>query len=86
MNQNVRNAISCKSKNRIVGIFERFQENQEQFLICEMMDGNLNNETLEIVNVQNILEDVGGLLQEMHREGFVHLDVSPGKLIRKRSV
>ena len=50
------------------------------------MKGNLNDSTLEIMEIQKILEDIGGLLKEMHKKGFVHFDISPGMVIREYSV
>jgi tRNA A-37 threonylcarbamoyl transferase component Bud32 len=47
------------------------------------MKGNLNDKTLEIMEIQKILEDISELLKEMHHKGFVHFDISPGILIRK---
>jgi serine/threonine protein kinase len=83
INKTVRKSIPKQFRSRIVKIFRGFEEKKEVFLICDLMKGNLNDKSLEIMEIQKILEDISGLLKEMHKKGFVHFDISPGNLIRK---
>lgn len=47
------------------------------------MMGNLTDRKIEIMDIKKILEDIGGVLKEMHLKGFVHFDISPGKNYKK---
>ena len=78
INKEVRKAIQPSARKGIVKILDGFAEKKECFLICELMKGNLNDKSIELMDIQRILEDVGRVLKNMHQKGFVHFDISPG--------
>jgi predicted transcriptional regulator len=83
INKEVRKTLSKETRKQIVRIYSGFEEKKENFLICELMQGNLNDQKIEIMEIKKILEDIGGVLREMHLKGFVHFDISPGKYYKR---
>lgn len=86
VNARVRQALPAGLRRRIVKIARGFREKKELFLLCELMKGDLSHKALKVGEAQAILQHVGGVLEHMHRSGFVHLDVSPGSLTREHSL
>ena len=79
INRDIRKALEPIARSGIVKIVDGFEEKKECFLICELFKGNLNDKSIELMEIQRILEDIGFVLKNMHQKGFVHFDISPGK-------
>jgi serine/threonine protein kinase len=75
--------VSQSVSEKIVKLISGFKENKEQFLIFELMKGNIHNPLIDSNDIFNIMFDISYALNGLHKEGFAHMDVRPGRLIRK---
>ena len=71
------------SRDRIIKVFEGFQERKEKFLILELMTGNIKHRLIHHSDIYSILWDIGLALRGMHKKGFAHLDIRPGETKKK---
>jgi serine/threonine protein kinase len=78
--------VNKPTSRKIVKFISGFKENKEQFLIFELMDGNITNQTINLNDIFFIMNDISFALKGLHEEGFAHMDVRPGKLIRKHFI
>jgi serine/threonine-protein kinase len=66
-----------------------FEEEREFYLVQEFIDGHLltaellPNQPWTEDRVIDLLQDVLGILEFVHRQGVIHRDVKPGNLIRR---
>ena len=79
----IRKILPKTSRDRIIKVFEGFEEKKEKFLILELMTGNIKNQIIQQTDIYSILWDIGLALRGMHQKGFAHLDIRPGETKKK---
>jgi serine/threonine protein kinase len=76
----INKVIDQSARKHIVKIVDGFSERKEMFLISELMDGNLSNELIDYSDLEDILIDLTIALHALHKNGYVHFDIRPGKI------
>lgn len=71
--------ISPESSEHVIKIHEAFSEKSEKFLVMQLMRGSLRHDSVEAGDVSGMLLQIARLLESVHAEGFVHLDIRPGE-------
>ena len=76
---------------QIPQLFAYFEENQEFYLVQELIEGNdLSNEIipgkqLPESQVISLLQDILEVLEFVHKQNVIHRDINPRNLIRRQS-
>ena len=77
--------------NQIPKFFTYFEENQQFYLVQEVIQGQTLKQELRRVRmlgedaVVELLEDVLGVLKFIHQKGIIHRDIKPENLMRRNS-
>lgn len=75
---------------QIPQLFAYFEENQEFYLVQELIEGNdLSNEIIpgkQIAEAQviSLLQDILEILEFVHQKNVIHRDINPRNLIRRK--
>ncbi len=83
-----RSLAKCSHLPGIVGVKDYFQENNTAYIIMEYLEGQTLKEHMKARGGKLPAEDVFGMmrpvissLEEVHKEGLIHRDISPDNLI-----
>ncbi len=83
-----RSLAKCSHLPGIVGVKDYFQENNTAYIIMEYLEGQTlkehmkgNGGKLPVNEVLNMMHPVISSLEEVHKEGLIHRDISPDNLI-----
>ncbi len=92
--QRFRNELTCLQRlsdyPQIPQLWEYFAEYQELYLVEEFIDGTTISQELQTNRffserqVIKLLEDVLQILNFTHQQGFIHQDIQPSNLIRRK--
>ena len=66
------------SKNHLIKLEEGFEENNEIFIVLEIMKGDLGHYDVTPKHLEQILKEIVPVLKQMHENGYVHFDIRPG--------
>ncbi|MFB2969529.1 protein kinase [Aerosakkonema sp. BLCC-F183] len=77
------------TNNQIPQFFAHFDDNQEFYLVQELIEGHTLSDELQRVRtlpeeqVVELLEDVLKILEYIHSQGIIHRDIKPENLMRR---
>jgi serine/threonine-protein kinase len=79
-----------KGHPQIPQLFDRFEENQEFYLVLEYIEGptliaELNQDPMSADQVKQLLMDILKPLSFVHDQNIIHRDIKPANLIRRKS-